>query len=100
MAVLERRLPDIHSTSPLLQYASNVHSQGGEDGILDRLLQLVGTGPKYCVDIGAWDGIHLSNTRSPPAATPVLRLLTPAVARQSAQARRQRLVWNARRSQS
>merc|ERR1712166_1502933 len=64
MAVLERRLPDIHSTSPLLQYASNVHSQGGEDGILDRLLQLVGTGPKHCIDIGAWDGVHLSNTRN------------------------------------
>ena len=99
--MLERRLPDIHSTSPLLQYASNVHSQGGEDGILDRLLQLVGTGPKHCIDIGAWDGVHLSNTRSPPAATPRAQTADPAaVARQSAQTRRQRVVWNARRSQS
>lgn len=70
MAKLERRLVRTHyqnSQEPYyLQYAKNYTSQGGEDGILEELFTtLYGTheGEKYfCIDIGAWDGIHLSNT--------------------------------------
>lgn len=41
-------------------------NQGGEDGVLERLLQVLGPGPyKYCVEVGAWDGEHLSNTSTP-----------------------------------
>jgi hypothetical protein len=88
MARLERRVRDCKATSPYLRFAKNVRSQGGEDGVLEALFRsvLVGEevdsnrarkegessvvddvcnvhGRKYiCVDIGAWDGIHLSNT--------------------------------------
>lgn len=53
----------------LMAHAYNVHSQNGEDGILQRLFELL-TPPtntttittQWCVDVGAWDGQHLSNT--------------------------------------
>jgi len=52
----------------LLRYADNVTSQDGEDGILRRLFELLPPPPaphaRCCVDIGAWDGRHLSNTYS------------------------------------
>ena len=47
----------------LLQHARNVHSQLGEDGIVARILELIGARSKWCVDVGAHDGTHLSNTR-------------------------------------
>ncbi len=55
----------------LRQFARNVKSQGGEDGILERLFQdwwpdIVESPsrhrPRYIVEIGAWDGEHLSNS--------------------------------------
>lgn len=49
----------------LIKYASNKTSQNGEDGIISRLFQLLPFRKKqYCVDVGAWDGVHLSNTYS------------------------------------
>ncbi|RYH10047.1 hypothetical protein EON65_39700 [archaeon] len=67
MAKLERRLPVKAADSYFLQFARNGTSQGGEDGILEELFALLlskteQTRPPYCVDIGAWDGVHLSNT--------------------------------------
>lgn len=47
----------------LSQHASNVTSQFGEDGIIAEIVRLLGDDlPKYCVEFGAWDGKHLSNT--------------------------------------
>jgi putative sugar O-methyltransferase len=46
----------------LADHAANVYSQFGEDGILARIFELIGTGAKACVEFGAWDGFHLSNT--------------------------------------
>lgn len=43
--------------------ADNVHSQTGEDGILAALFDHVGTTNRYLVDVGAGDGVELSNTR-------------------------------------
>lgn len=47
-------------------YASDVYSQNGEDGIVQEVLTRLGVidrdGPKWCVEFGAWDGVHLSNT--------------------------------------
>ena len=60
--VLERRLPK--EQSYFLPYASNKTSQCGEDGILAHLFDLLPQGPRYCVDVGAWDGVHLSNTNT------------------------------------
>lgn len=60
MSKLSRKLNDAKKTSPLLQYASDVTSQGGEDGIIDHLFNNIipwhTTEKRFCVDVGAWDG--------------------------------------------
>jgi hypothetical protein len=43
-------------------YAKNVFSQTGEDGIIEKILENIGVNDKWCVEFGAWDGEHLSNT--------------------------------------
>ena len=39
----------------------NVHSQCGEDGIIEHLLEKLELHKGYFVEFGAWDGRHLSN---------------------------------------
>jgi hypothetical protein len=39
-----------------------VTSQNGEDGIIAKVLETIGDSTKWCVEFGAWDGRHLSNT--------------------------------------
>lgn len=46
--------------SPLMRYAVNIASQTGEDGIIERIVELIAP-PKICVEFGAWDGKHFSN---------------------------------------
>jgi hypothetical protein len=62
---LERRVK-AHPDSHLIQFAKDYTSQGGEDGIIEHIfkniLPPVTQRNQYCVDIGAWDGKHLSNT--------------------------------------
>ncbi len=48
--------------SDLETYERGIHSQGGEDGVLARLYECIGTTNKYFVEFGAWDGCHFSNT--------------------------------------
>ena len=50
----------------LIKFAHNNTSQNGEDGIIARLFDdlLPPSEQRYCVDVGAWDGRHLSNTYS------------------------------------
>lgn len=48
----------------LLEYKHNKYSQNGEDGILKEIFLRIGEGNKVCVEFGAWDGLHYSNTRS------------------------------------
>ena len=45
-----------------MDYAANVHSQYGEDGILAKILELLPVKDRWSVEFGAWDGEHLSNT--------------------------------------
>lgn len=47
----------------LLDAARNVNSQLGEDGIIEAILSHLPSRNKWCVEFGAWDGKHLSNTR-------------------------------------
>lgn len=42
--------------------ACNEYSQFGEDGIIREILSICGNGAKTCVEFGAWDGVHYSNT--------------------------------------
>ncbi|UCB54135.1 MAG: hypothetical protein JSW45_09260 [Thiotrichales bacterium] len=49
----------------LSKYAKNVYSQFGEDGVIAEVLYRISRGAdidKWCVEFGAWDGVHLSNT--------------------------------------
>lgn len=39
-----------------------MHSQDGEDGIVGKILETLGTQESWCVEFGAWDGEHLTNT--------------------------------------
>lgn len=44
------------------QFARNEYSQFGEDGIIEHVLAKIPSKDNWCVEFGAWDGIHLSNT--------------------------------------
>jgi hypothetical protein len=46
----------------LSEFAANVYSQLGEDGMLARLLEDFGVRHKTCAEFGAWDGLFCSNT--------------------------------------
>ena len=43
-------------------HADRSYSQGGEDGVLLRLFEMLGARHRFFVEFGAWDGLHLSNT--------------------------------------
>ena len=47
----------------LLAFASNTHSQQGEDGILSEIFSRLGVRQGFFVDVGASDGLTNSNTR-------------------------------------
>lgn len=55
----------------LLRFARDVKSQSGEDGVIAGIFEALDkanvpkSSPKahrWCLDVGAWDGVHLSNT--------------------------------------
>jgi hypothetical protein len=46
----------------LSQFASNVTSQDGEDGIIQKIFEIVPPANRHCLEIGAFDGKLLSNT--------------------------------------
>ena len=48
----------------LIDHARNEHSQNGEDGIIQRVFEVIGTRSRECCEFGAWDGVRFSNTRS------------------------------------
>ncbi len=49
-------MPDLQA------YRRNVHSQDGEDGVLEEILRRLGIGTGSFVEFGAWDGKTCSNT--------------------------------------
>jgi len=46
----------------LSDHGFDVYSQSGEDGIVEKIFDIIGTTSKVCVEFGAWDGFYLSNT--------------------------------------
>jgi hypothetical protein len=49
----------------LISYSKNINSQYGEDGIIEEVLRRISSAIEtngWCVEFGAWDGRHLSNT--------------------------------------
>lgn len=44
------------------QYARDVFSQNGEDGIVEELFRRLDISSGYVCEFGAWDGVYLSNT--------------------------------------
>jgi hypothetical protein len=46
----------------LRKFAIPSYSQWGEDGLIRYVLNHLPVTDKWCVEFGAWDGIHLSNT--------------------------------------
>ena len=47
----------------LFDYRDVGYSQSGEEGLLIRIMEILGKPTGLCCEFGAWDGIHLSNTR-------------------------------------
>jgi hypothetical protein len=47
----------------LLHFGSNVYSQRGDDGIIREIFRRLGVDRGFFIEFGAWDGIHLANTR-------------------------------------
>jgi hypothetical protein len=47
----------------LLEHKRDVYSQTGEDGIIEKILEVIPRNDKWCVEFGAWDGLFMTNTR-------------------------------------
>src|SRR5450432_3993298 len=47
--------------SPLLSHRHNIASQDGEDGVIERIFQVIRPQNKFAVEFGAWDGKLFSN---------------------------------------
>lgn len=52
----------LYTNSFYHMYSKDVHSQNGEDGIIEELLKRLEITNGWVCEFGAWDGIHLSNT--------------------------------------
>jgi len=48
----------------LIDYRRQCIAQNGEEDIIARIFEVVGSGSRFCCEFGAWDGVFLSNTRS------------------------------------
>src|SRR5581483_10712642 len=46
----------------LSDFKLNVFSQWGEDGIIQKIFNIIGVKSKICVEFGAADGFYFSNT--------------------------------------
>ena len=48
-------------SSYYLQFAKNIYTQSGEDGIIEQLLKDLNINDGIVVEFGAWDGVYVSN---------------------------------------
>jgi hypothetical protein len=54
---------DARSPTWPLKHAANVFSQWGDDGVAEAILNELPDRNDWVVEFGAWDGLHLSNSR-------------------------------------
>lgn len=59
---MQRKYEKLNEDQWLLQHARNDTSEWGEDGIIEKIFELVPPVNRWCVEFGAWDGRHTSNT--------------------------------------
>lgn len=52
----------MNENKSLSSFGKNISSQRGEDGILEKIFEIIKAGNKWCVEFGAWDGKLNSNT--------------------------------------
>lgn len=52
------------SSTWLSEHKRDVYSQTGEDGIIEKILDIIPDNDKWCIEFGAWDGLFLTNTRN------------------------------------
>ena len=45
------------------EWHRNVTSQAGQDGVIERIFEIMPPRTKYCVEFGAWDGKHFATRR-------------------------------------
>jgi len=63
MILQSRRKSRIKPKSVFLQeFRKDVTTQRGEDGIVEKIFEIVGATNRYCVEFGAWDGKLYSST--------------------------------------
>lgn len=55
---------DTFTNDWLLEYRRDKYSQSGEDGIIEKILEMLPNNDLWCVEFGAWDGVHLTNSRN------------------------------------
>lgn len=64
----ESIVPTKNQTNDILDYiktkSKNIYSQNGEDGVIEAIFEKIGTKNKWCLEVGAADGIMFSNTRA------------------------------------
>lgn len=48
----------------LSEYRTDVFSQSGEDGVIEKIFEVIGTKNKWVVEFGAGNGVTLSNSRN------------------------------------
>lgn len=48
----------------LQKFQKNVTSQFGEDGVIEKIFEIMGASNRWCVEFGAWDGKKFSNSWS------------------------------------
>jgi hypothetical protein len=63
--VVSKSLPEnLRPSVNLLEYERKVFSQNGEDGVLDKIFELITPTSRFAVEFGASDGITGSNVRN------------------------------------